>query len=298
MLPLVQGLTGYSDQVLFRVSSVETVSCRGAKKVEYTIKRTVQLRQPPARPEEGRPRPTSSARYSHGQSEIPINREAADFSPIQASLDLNRKDIDRLDTTGFQVVDTLDEAVQRVEAETKRLQESVQELRRGFRGTHDNISFVKTELRGIKETAGNGTTSVIYRLETQIQYISEAAVPGLRKELESFRTQSGEDTQRFESQLSQAAQESGHVKRIVESNALIVKEHAKELKSLRTEISTLKKLVNQGPVPQPLERSTSVSNRELDILTDNIAHFGNRASQVETLQMQFEIQKGRVERMD
>lgn len=283
------------DQILFRLSSVETVSCRGAKKVEFTINRTLQLRQPPAGPQEGRPRPTSSATYPQGQGEIPTSREEVDFARIQANLDLNRKDIDRLDTAGFQVVSALDEAVQRVEAETKRLQKSVQDLRNDFGGTRDDIDFLKTELEGIKETAGN---NVISRLDSQMQYISEAAVPSLREELESFRTQSRKEAQRLESQLSQATLGSGHLKGIVESNALTVKEHTMELTSLWTEVSTLKELLLQEPVPQPLERSTGVSNRELDILSDNIARLGHRASQVETLQMQFEILKGRVERMD
>lgn len=226
-----------------------------------------------------------------------MNSEAVDFSHIQASLDLNRKAIDRLDTTGFRVVSALDKAVQRVEAETNKLQKYVKDLRSDFGCTHDDVSFLKTEMKDMKQSAANGPPSVISRLESQFRYMSEA-VPELRKELEAFSTESGKVIQCLESQLSQATKDSSQLKDTVESNTLTVKQHDKELNSLRMEVSTLKMLLTQGSMPQPLERSIGVSNRELDILTDNIARLGNRASQIETLQMQFEILKERIERMD
>lgn len=89
------------------------------------------------------------------------------------------------------------------------------------------------------------------------------------------------------------------MKGTIESNTFTVKELTKEPNSLRTGMSTLKVSLSQCSKPKPLERSTGVSNKELNILTDNVAPLGDRASQVETLQMQFEILKGhRVERMD
>ncbi|KUI67417.1 hypothetical protein VM1G_02778 [Cytospora mali] len=278
---LVDGCS--SDQVLFRFSSVEPVSYRGAKRVEFMVKRTLQLRFPPP--------------YFQDPSAPSVKPESVDLSHIQASLDLNRKDIDRLDTAGFRVVSALDEAVQRIEAETKKLQKSVQDLRTDSRGTNHDIAFLKTQVKNIKQKVDNGTTSVIVRLESQVQSIGEA-IPGLRTELGKLSTKSEKDIQRLGSQLSQAKEESGQLKSIITSNVLSVKEHAKEMKSLQGEVSTLKDLLNRSPAPQPMERSTRFSDRELDILTDNIARLGNRTSQVETLQMQFEIMKGRLERME
>lgn len=85
---------------------------------------------------------------------------------------------------------------------------------------------------------------------------------------------------------------------IVKKNVSTSKEHTKELKSLRGEVSALRGLLNTHPASQPSDRSVAFPNRELNILTDNIAKIGNKESQVETLHMQFEILKGRSERME
>lgn len=273
------------------------VSCRGARKVDFTVTRTLHLRKPPATFEETPSKPGPSTPYSQGPSATKTKFDAPNLSQIQAALDLNRQDIDRIDTAGFSIVSALDEAVQRVETETNKLQKSVQGLREDFGGNQADIAILKTELKDIRKTVGDYAASAISRLESQIQSLSEA-VPGVRIELNTISTQSGKDILRLEAQLSQAKKESEHLKGIVESNALIGRENTKELKSLRTDVLTLKNLPSQRPAPQPLERSTGFSNRGLDILTDNIARLGNRASQVETLQMQFEILKGRVERVE
>ena len=297
LLQMVQALTNSSGQILFRLNSVQAASLRGAKKAEFTIKRTLQLRKLPERPEEGLPKPSFSARYSQGADEMPIDAEPVHLSQVQASIENNRKDIDRIDTAGFQIVSALDKAVRRVENETSKLQKSVQDLRKLSEGSNDDIMFLKTELNNIGMTAGNAATESISRFETQVHSISDA-VPALREELKAYSTQSRKDIRRLDSQLSQAKQEIEQLKGINKSDALAVKEHAKELKSLRAEMLTLRDSLDQPSASQPLEKPMGFPRKELDILTDNIARLGNRASQVETLQMQLEILKGRVERVE
>lgn len=56
-------------------------------------------------------------------------------------------------------------------------------------------------------------------------------------------------------------------------------------------------LVRVGSQKQTLGNS-ALPSEELDILTSNIKKIGHRASQVETLKMEFQLLKGRVQRME
>ncbi|KUI62317.1 hypothetical protein VP1G_11402 [Cytospora mali] len=208
--------------VLFRFSSVETVSCRRAKKVEFMVKRILQLRFPPP--------------YFRDPSAPSANPESEGYRSSRHRW--------------VQGCSALDEAVQRVEAETKKLQKSVQDLRPDLGGTNHDIAFLKTQVKNIRGRVEGGTTSAIVRLESQVKSIGEA-IPGLRKELGKLSTKSEKDIQLLGSQLSQAKEESRQLKGIITSNALAVKEHTKEMKPLQGDVSTLKDLLNRSPAPQP-----------------------------------------------
>ncbi|KAJ4420936.1 hypothetical protein N0V85_000405 [Neurospora sp. IMI 360204] len=68
--------------------------------------------------------------------------------------------------------------------------------------------------------------------------------------------------------------------------------NANEVRTLRAENANLRRLLSNTRSNNNPEQG--FPPRELDILTSNTAKIGNRASQVETLQMEFEILKGRV----
>lgn len=80
------------------------------------------------------------------------------------------------------------------------------------------------------------------------------------------------------------------------NNSVSATDHANEVGTLRAENANLRRLLNNTRSNNNQEQS--FPPRELDILTSNIAKIGNRASQVETLQMEFEILKGRVKRLE
>lgn len=297
--------------MLLRSTLVGAVSCRGSNTAEFVVKRTLHLRKQPnkttpgsdgriPRPESSKPSsqyPSARASPPHAQGPASFGPGVGELSQIQASLDLNRQDIDRIDTTGFQIVTTLSESIQKIERDVDKLQKAVSDLRRDFGGDRDEIARVKTEIEGVRRAAEDKST--VQRMETQVQTIA-GGVLALRGDLDTLSTQYQTDLKTIESQLSRTRQESQELKGITRSNASTAKEHGKELGSLRGEVSTLRGLLDGHPASQSSDRSTGFGfpNKELDILTDNIVRLDKRISHVDTLQMQFDLLKGKVERME
>lgn len=79
------------------------------------------------------------------------------------------------------------------------------------------------------------------------------------------------------------------------NNSVPVTDYANEIATHRTETVDLRQLLDNT---RSYNTERSFPSRELDILTSSIAKIGNRASHVETLQMEFEILKGRMGRVE
>jgi prefoldin subunit 5 len=161
---------------------------------------------------------------------------------IQAEIETQREDIDRLDNAGYKIVAAIDSTVGRIEREVHGFRDALQKAQRDIEALLD-----------------------------------------MKGELQKFKTEV--DEIKFGSWSSGSA----------------VKDQAKEIESLKAEVAELKRergferAQKVGPAPQVTAHFPS---RELDILTTSISKIGNRASQIESLQMEFEMLKGRVERME
>jgi hypothetical protein len=102
---------------------------------------------------------------------------------------------------------------------------------------------------------------------------------------------------KWKSELQQNKQEIQHLRDLL-GGKVSIRAHANEMIIIRGEIDQIKRHFEETRLKGPEPGRVPFPTRELDILTSSIAKIGNRASQIETMQMEFEILKGRVERIE
>ncbi|KAJ0377354.1 hypothetical protein COL26b_004304 [Colletotrichum chrysophilum] len=208
------------------------------------VRRTLDLRPPEA----------SRQGYCHdsglSDGHASIASESIDLLDIQADLETQREDIERIDTAGYQVVSQFNDTITRIDREVKKLNGTMVNLRRDIDNHAADMFTVKKD--------------VLQQLEN--------ASSNLRQELASARKAT--------------------------KDALgIAKDTAKETANIRMELAKLKESLEthhrkHDPKPEFL------MPRELDILASNITKIGNRANQVESLQMELDLIKSQVQRLE
>jgi predicted nucleic acid-binding Zn-ribbon protein len=292
----------YRNQILLKRSTILPLSKDDNRKVELVVKRYLKLRQAPRSSSDHPPEETPEASSSYGRAGAsngyyasPSEAGAADISQLHAEIEAQRGDIDRIDSEGYKVVTALNDAVTRVEAGLGKMEATLAELRRDISGSHDDTASLKTEIKDVKKQSQVGVAEnrkIIDRLEGQLKSANKT-IEVLRHELSELTAKFDKEFAILKAGLRQNTKEITELKSSVKDR-VSVREYAKDMAAVRGELAQLRKQMEDnrarpaGPFP----------SRELDILTSNISKIGNRANQVESLQMEFEIFKGRVERIE
>lgn len=290
-------LTVIRNQLLLRQTSVRmTASQNRRQQVDLNIQRTLHLRE---RSASGQKQGTSGPEPHtpfHGGSRRSQN--LVDISHLQAELDGQREEIERIDTAGFQIVAAFDKAVVRIEQQANGLNESIVALQKQLDtkvgGCEDDVSSLKADLRDVKLDIQTELKSRIDSLErtasslaSEIKSLVQLAAP--RTELAAVKSELTREVGSLKNQLNE-------MKKIAADAVNSNKAYAKEIASLREELRQTKQRVDetlQRPEPKAVFPA-----RELEILTKNISKIGSRASHVETLEMEFQLLKGRVQRLE
>ena len=277
------------------------VSVAGNHHVDLVVKRYLQLRErtttaSSSRATPGRGHVGNPPSFVEDQDNASDDGKHLDISHIQADLDVQREDIDRIDSAGYQIVSAFDKAVLRIEHEMQGLQDSFKNLKQNMGENHDHLSSLKTEVIDIKKTAAgikavDSLSSLVTSLKT--------TVSSLRHDLDATSMHIRKDLIAVKSSVSRTKKEVDDISAVVSGCTSAAEIYANEVKSLRAELTALRKqLMHNRSGQSTTSTNTAASSREVDILASNIAKIGNRANQVETLQMEFDILKGRVERME
>lgn len=241
-----------------------------------------------------------------------------DLTGLQAYLESQRADINRIDSAGYQIVAAFDNAMDRVEREVKKLQDTMSTLRSELDGNRDDVSSLKTNVDSVRRDArmaSDGTRTLGSELQGLRQSVSNSdAVDKLQDALAGLRQSSldrASETNELRRELSlrkaelqrlkdgQAALKSqvDELKKASKGTAT-PKDYAREVSALRAEVRQLRQDAAQKPPSHTQAQNSSFSSKELDILTRNITKIGNRASQIETLQMEFQLFKSRMHRLE
>lgn len=206
----------------------------------------------------------------------------------------------------------------RVEREVKKLQDTLITLRRELDGNRDDVSSIKKNVDSVRKdtrVVSDETRTLDSKLRDLRQSVPTSdAIDKLRDALTSLRQSSLDRTSeanelrrelnRLKTELNSAKDGQAALKEQVEGlktaskDTSAPKDYAREVSALRLELKQLRQETAQKPTSYSQAQSSSFSAKELDILTRNITKIGNRASQIETLQMEFQLFKSRIHRLE
>ncbi|KAL6878609.1 hypothetical protein J3F83DRAFT_758491 [Trichoderma novae-zelandiae] len=293
-------------QIIFRITSITLkIATDLRRKAEPKIQRILQLRGQSATTP-AKPSPFNGKAAQN--EEAPPSRDRFDIIQIQADLEAQQDEIQRIGTAGFQVMSTFDSTVARFEKQMRQLGESVANVRRDGEGQQADIKSLKTQMSDAK-WSGDGD-AVVARLDQQLQ-TTDRVVTELRQMIKKSHTEAAS----LRGELTAAQKEMAEVKRaharlkkdadeatqVAQEGVAASKMYASEVASLRREVAQLRSEVaqqQQDTHHSSVDQDPSISSHQLDILASNISKIGNRASQVESLQMEFDLFRTRMQRLE
>ncbi|KAL7807843.1 hypothetical protein V8C26DRAFT_423703 [Trichoderma gracile] len=291
-------------QIIFRITSIVLKPATDLRrKAEPKIQRILQLRgQPKPSPLNGKAPPPPPQ-----DGEAPPSRASFDIIQIQADLEAQQDEIQRIGAAGFQVMSAFDSTVARFEKQMRQLSDSVANVRREGEGQQADIKSLKTQMSDAKWSSDGD--AVVARLDQQLQ-TTDRVVTELRQIIKKSQT----ETNHLRIELSAAQKEITEAKRanarlkkdadeakqVAQEGVAASKMYASEVASLRREMAQLRsELAQQQDMRHSsVDEDPSISSHQLDILASNISKIGNRASQVESLQMEFDLFRTRIQRLE
>lgn len=276
---------------MFKLASV-TLSDNAGNDAEFVIKRVLDVRGPSKVNATGSFPGTPNGGFSP-QSYTQV----VDVFKLQSDLEVQREDISRIDSNGFKIVSALDRRVVSIERELKRLTDTMGDARRDIGITQEDVKFVKAETIDVKRLVEKrpSTTGLEERLDSVTTALGE-----VRQEVRNLAGQYKSELAELKRELSENRQDTENLKSQIKGR-VPSRRHAKDMAAVLAELAQLRQQMNDVSSRRPSEQINAplpFPSRELEILTSSIAKISNRASQVETLQMEFEIMKGRVERVE
>jgi chromosome segregation ATPase len=268
------------------MASVASVALTGDEEVRNIIKRTLELKSPPS------VNVTDASSSTHARSQA-FDLEAG-LAELQSAISDQREDINRLDSEGAKILKALTESVSHIQAEARSMKDSISSLRQDVSETHGDLSAVKTEVGETKKIAQDH--GALVQLESQIKDIS-TCISEVRQESSASETRLRQEIAALKTDVDRRGSEIGILKTEL-MKCVSAADHAMDIAAVRREVTEIRKLVEEMEPSNEDQADIPFPSRELDILTASISKIGNRASQVETLQMELEILKGRVERVE
>lgn len=298
-------------QFVLRVTSmVLRLVADARRKVEPKIKQSLKLRDDsttsngyPTFQSEEDPSPHFATPRGdrHGSS----STDSVDMIQLQADLEAQREEINRIDSAGFQVVSSFQSAISRVEQQMRQLNDTIESIKRDADGQRDDFRSLKSEVSEVKWESQN--SGVISRLDQQLQ-TTDRVVTELRQAINGSKSEASDirdDLSAAQQELHLLRGENDQLKAQLEETKQVAREGVHTAKEYGVEVSTLRREIKQlrselgreRAKPTP-ENSSSFVTHQLDILTNNVSKISNKASQVESLQMEVELLKTRVVRLE
>lgn len=295
-------------QLLLRISSIQIKNPISHATIKPIIQRKLNLKNPPT----DNLQAEDYDRCDDNNHRQPIEK-GPEISLILDNIDAQREEIERLDAVGYQVVTSFNQAVHRINHEVGKLKNEMAQVtdRSSDASTRNmalenDIMSTKAEIREIKRAI---QSSVSQNQLEQESLSMKNAIGKVDTCLQvEFRDNWEKCQQRFdllESKLEstrlnfkafQGLLEGAHA---TAKTALAATDVAtEETGALKAEVQHLRRELAAERSYNPSYASPVFASREMDILTSNITKIGHRASQVETLRMEFELLKGRVQRME
>ncbi|RCI07836.1 hypothetical protein L249_5826 [Ophiocordyceps polyrhachis-furcata BCC 54312] len=293
-------------QVVFRVTSINLrLASDMRRKVAPNIKRVLNLKVHNDQPKK---------EQADASPETPQEYDAAPnryLVQIQNELEAHRQQIGQIGRTGVYVVSNFKSAVARVDWQIRQLNESVDGIRSDADRQRHALDLLESKVADAKEEEAKRVCpceAIVARLDKKLQD-TDVLVTELRRALQ--KSQSESETLRQRLSLTREELEvargdaatlradADEAKNAAHESLAMSQEYACEVSSLRREVKQLQaQMKDERILSQPAPAAASFPSHELDILASSISKIGNRASQIESLQMEFDLFKTRLQRLE
>ncbi|KAF2968279.1 hypothetical protein GQX73_g5353 [Xylaria multiplex] len=299
-------------QLLLRTSSIQIKHLDGQVDIKPIVQRILNLKNnPPV--DDSEDDKLGSAFFRDCNLRQATTNENPELSHILSTINAQGETLERLDTAGYQIVASFNRAVQRIDDEVGNLKNEMIQVTGDLsvsntksRSLFDDILSTRTDIEGIKRVLQPMVAQG--RTEEQALSVRNAitkANTSLRLEFSQTWEKFQERLNLLESELQDMRQDLKGFQILLEGAQATAKAtlptsdaNTQEIMALKNELENLKRDLALDQSYRSSSTNPVFASRELDILTSNITKIGYRASQVETLQMEFELLKDRVQRME
>ncbi|KAI0970299.1 hypothetical protein F4678DRAFT_436414 [Xylaria arbuscula] len=297
----------HEDSLLLRTSSILIKDSRTYVPIQPIIQRVLRLKNPPVR---------HSENNDHGSpffEDAETANENPRFSDILGQIDAQGEKLDQLDTAGYQLVASFNQSVQHIDETIRNLKNDMAEVRQDLLGNStktkklaDDILSTKTEIENIKrDLQPLDAQSHLERESRSIKNAVAQANASLRAEFSDTWERCQKKLDLLGSELENMQKSLKEFQTLLEGAQITAKAalsasdaNNEKIAALKAELEVLKQELVVERSYKTLSNNPVLTSHEMDILTNNITKIGHRASHVETLQMEFELLKGRVQRME
>lgn len=232
---------------------------------------------------------------------------------ILNDIDAQREEIERLDAVGYQVVTSFNQAVHHINDEVGKLKGKMAQMTDRSLETSTRNTALENDIISTKAESGEikrAIQSLVAQDHLEQQSLSmrnaiEKVDTSLRVEFSDRWEKHQQKFDLLESKLESARLNFKEFQILLEGThataktALAATDVAtEEIVALKAEVQHLRRALTVERSYNASSASPVFASREIDILTSNITTIGHRASQVETLRMEFELLKGRVQRVE
>lgn len=292
---------------MLRLASVTVTTPDLQDEAEIIIQRTLQLKEP-----RGRSTPDHQAPSECHQGSMPDGasrpRSRTELGRLQAEVAGQGEVLKRLDSAGYQIVAAFNDATLRIEREVQEVRDGMSSLQKDLdlhrtksETSEDEISKIKTQLL---ETWQTSEDTRFKKLEEAIM-AAKTTIIEVRKEVgaqlgstnQTTSTEStavGSSLEETRRELQTLREELREVHNAAREGMAAAQGYASEVRLLRSEVKQLR----EESAAVPSLGDNAFPAQELEILTNNIHKIGSRANQVDGLQMEVQLLKGRVQRLE
>ncbi|KAI3334768.1 hypothetical protein F4824DRAFT_490052 [Ustulina deusta] len=296
--------------LFLRTSSIQIMDPNGHVTTKPIIQRVLSLKNQPIRDSKDDDQGTT---FLEDDNREQAANENPRLGHILKKIDAQGVKLEQLDTAGYRIVASFNQSVQHMDEAIKSLKNDMAQVTGGLsdnttktRRLTDDILSTKTEIKEIQRALLPLTAqSNLEREPFSVRNTIVEANASLRVEFSGTWEKYHQKLNLLGSELENIQQDQKGFQTLLEGAQITAKAalsasdaNMEEIVALKTELEHLRQEL-------ALERSYKSSSinpvfasHEIDILTSNITKIGHRASQVESLQMEFELLKGRVQRLE
>ncbi|KAI0203851.1 hypothetical protein F4808DRAFT_390260 [Astrocystis sublimbata] len=297
-----------TGQLCLRIHSLQIRDSGGHNTVRPTIQRQLDPKSSPKSEvlaednAETNHHSRSSENHNHGHA----TNGASKIDFILNEVNTQRVEIERIDRAGSHVVASLNQSAQQISQEVAKIKNDLTQVSTKNQGLADDVWSTRSEIRRIQEilqplAAQSQLEPVWSAIKDAIAEAKAELRVELRDEFANHQQQLdslGAALKNTKTELRDCQATCERARVTAEASMISSKANAEEIVALRAELLQSRHELTLERSRESPNTHSIVSQSEVDILATTIRSIAQRASQVETLQMELDLLRGRVQKME